>query len=199
MKKVLIGMTFLLASLSFANSYDYREQLELKCSNKSDRSSQIEVNIVVQRETYIGFRGVEENLVKALVDVQGRIDGQKIKFEKKVKIIVDTRERLAIEPTFSITDTQGVEITKRHLSDLTSDETTPGASTKIKIPGKVANYQGNVILNLVESNGVGFISLNMESKSFTDLEHFATVPIQCSELRDTADNGQKYYHKFENL
>ena len=203
MRKVSVGAMFLLASLSFADSYDYREQLELKCSNKSGGksygSNQADVNIVVQRETYVGFRGVENNLVKASVAVRGRIDGQNIQFEKKIKIDVDTKERLAIKPTFSVTNTQGVEITTEHLSDLTHDETTPGTSTKITISGKVANYRGNVILNLIESSGVGFISLNVESKRFTDLEHFATIPVQCSEIRDTADSGQKYYQKFENL
>ncbi len=183
MKKFIVSILVIGSWNVLANSYDYREKTETYCLSAAD--SELLVNITVQNETYMGWDGYAmKSISKANVNVSGKIDGSRVDIDESINIQTNTRDRLASAVEYSV-GTKSKGITEMLLSTLTDDETTPGKNIKIVFKGQ------NV--NLVHGRGVGFVSLNKGT------EHYKTVPVNCSKKRDTADSGQEYMVKFQQI
>lgn len=191
MKKIVLALILLSTTLSYANSYNFREKTELKCQSTSKEAS---LNVIIQKENYIGWDGLaQNNTVKVFVKINGKFDGEKVKITKKINLKSAKKSRISIQREFSVKNSSGTKISQKNLSALTNDQTMPGRSVKIVIPNGVSGYSGNAIINMVISNDVGFASLNIDS------EHFKTIAVQCSTIGDSADSGQKYQESFKKL
>jgi hypothetical protein len=190
MKKLLLPLLVLGSLSASATSYDYSEKIETHCTSAA--GAPVSFSGTVQHEGKVGWDGyIQSTLSTASVKVVGKIDGQRINIGNTINITTNSKERIsnAVESSVGI-ENNGV-VTKS-LSTLTGDETTPGQSVKISMTGAVSGFGDRVATaNIVHSNGVGFVSLSIED------EHYETIAVKCTSLRDTADNDQEYIADFQ--
>lgn len=191
--KKLISTLLLLGSINAVadNNYDFREQTELHCQSTLD--SKINFEAVIQNETKNGFSGYPtSNTSTVKLNLKGKFDGKNINVSKKIGFTIESKERLANKGTYSLKNNEGA-VTAVALSDLTEDETTPGISTKISIKNLFSSIfgQSTAHANIVHGAGSGFVSLSIED------EHFETIPVVCTNKRDSADRGQEYIVDFQ--